>query len=130
MGVKRSSGTARLEEMLVLEWRRYAGRRVRPVERVASGTCYLEPRPCPFEARPDFETRFTQDCVHCARLQGAIERSGTAGASPRFPRPRMKKGATAPPRSSSARSRSSTPRRIRTAPLASSWPRSPGRTAR
>ena len=78
MGVKRSSGTARLEEMLILEWRRYAGRRVRPVERVASGTCYLEPRPCPFEARPDFETRFTQDCVHCARLQGAIDRSGTA----------------------------------------------------
>lgn len=78
MGVKRSSGTARLEETLILEWRRYAGRRVRPVERVASGTCYLEPRPCPFEARPDFETRFTQDCVHCARLQGAVERSGTA----------------------------------------------------
>jgi GAF domain-containing protein len=79
MGVKRSPGTARLEEMLILEWRRYAGRRVRPVERVASGTCYLEPRPCPFDTRPDFETRFTQDCVHCARLQGAVERSGTAG---------------------------------------------------
>jgi signal transduction histidine kinase len=78
MGVKRSPGTARLEEQLVIEWRRYAGRRVRPVEKVASGVCYLESRPCPFEARPDFETRFTQDCVHCARLQGAIERSGTA----------------------------------------------------
>ena len=78
MGVKRSPGNARLEEQIVLEWRRYAERRVRSADRVASGTCFLESRPCPFEARPDFETRFTQDCVHCARLQTAVERSGTA----------------------------------------------------
>ncbi|HEU5311594.1 MAG TPA: hypothetical protein VFV24_09100, partial [Candidatus Eisenbacteria bacterium] len=78
MGVKRSPATARLEEQIIQEWRRYAERRVRSADRVAAGVCFLESRPCPFEARPDFETRFAQDCVHCARLQGAIERSGTA----------------------------------------------------
>jgi signal transduction histidine kinase len=78
MGVKRSSGTARWEEQLVLEWKRYAARRTRSADRVAAGVCFLEARPCPFETRPDFETRFTHDCVHCARMHGAIERSATA----------------------------------------------------
>ena len=50
MGVKRSSGSARVEEQLVLEWKCYAARRARSADRVAAGACYLEPRPCPFEA--------------------------------------------------------------------------------
>jgi signal transduction histidine kinase len=78
MGVKRSSGAARVEEQVVLEWKRYAARRARSADKVAAGACYLEPRPCPFEARPDFETRFVQDCVHCARLHDAAERTGVA----------------------------------------------------
>ena len=78
MGVKRSSGAARVEEQIVLEWKRYAARRARSADKVAAGTCFLESRPCPFEARPDFETRFVQDCVHCARLHGAAERTGVA----------------------------------------------------
>ena len=78
MGVKRSSGAARVEEQIVLEWKRYAARRARSADKVAAGTCFLESRPCPFEARPDFETRFVQDCVHCSRLHGAAERTGVA----------------------------------------------------
>ena len=83
MGMKRSSGTARLEEQIVLAWKRYAARRIGAPEAAAEGVCYLEPRPCPFEPRPDFESRFTKDCVHCARLQGAVERVGgiPAGSS-------------------------------------------------
>src|SRR2546426_8572720 len=89
MGMKRTSGTARLEEQLLLAWKRYAARRTGAPERVAEGTCYLEPRPCPFEPRPDFESRFTKDCVHCARLQGAVERvgnlpAGSSGVLPTF----------------------------------------------
>jgi signal transduction histidine kinase len=76
MGIRRTSGTARLEEQLVLAWKRYAARRVGDADRAAQGACYLESRPCPFEARPDFESRFTKDCVHCARMQGAVERCG------------------------------------------------------
>ncbi|MBI4364164.1 MAG: GAF domain-containing protein [Candidatus Latescibacteria bacterium] len=87
MGAKRASGTARLEEMIVLEWKRYADRKAYGADRVAQGACYVEPRPCPFEAREDFESRFTQDCVHCARIQGAVERvqpapPGSAGVMP------------------------------------------------
>lgn len=87
MGMKRSSGTARLEEQLILAWKRYAARRTGSAEGAASGACYLEPRPCPFEPRADFESRFTKDCVHCARLQGAAERvgrvpSGSSGVLP------------------------------------------------
>jgi signal transduction histidine kinase len=87
MGVRRPAGTARIEEQIVLEWKRYAGRKAGSPERVAEGACYLDPRACPFEARPDFETRFTKDCVHCARLQGAVTRiapapAGTSGAIP------------------------------------------------
>jgi signal transduction histidine kinase/GAF domain-containing protein len=80
MGMKRSSGTARLEEQIVLAWKRYAARRIGDPEGAAAGACYLEPRPCPFEPRPDFEGRFTKDCVHCARLQGAVERIGSVPA--------------------------------------------------
>jgi signal transduction histidine kinase len=79
MGMKRSSGTARLEEQLILAWKRYATRRT-GASGAADGACYLEPRPCPFEPRPDFETRFTKDCVHCARLQGAVEQAGRVPA--------------------------------------------------
>ncbi len=87
MGTKRSSGTARLEEQLILAWKRFAARRVGSADRVAEGVCYLEPRPCPFEPRDDFESRFAKDCVHCARLQGAVERTGVAlaGASGALP---------------------------------------------
>lgn len=90
MGVKRSSGSARVEEQLVLEWKRYAARRARSADKVAAGACFLESRPCPFEARTDFETRFVQDCVHCARLHDAAERTGVAspgasGVAPTLP---------------------------------------------
>lgn len=74
MGVRRPAGTARIEEQVVLEWKRYAGRKAGTVERVVEGSCYLDPEPCPFEARPDFETRFVKDCASCARLTGAMER--------------------------------------------------------
>ena len=77
MGIKRSSGTGRWEEMLVREWKRYAHARTESESAVAEGACFIEARPCPFETRPDFETRFTKDCVHCARLQSAAERAGT-----------------------------------------------------
>ena len=82
MGVKRSTGAGRIEEQLVLEWKRYAARRTHSADRVASGACYLEPRPCPFESRPDFETRFAQDCVHCPRLHDAAARTGLAPSGP------------------------------------------------
>src|SRR5262245_30228506 len=74
MGAKRPTSTARLEEQLVAEWKRYAERKAGSAAAVAGGACYLESRPCPFENRPDFETRFTHDCVHCARLQTMVER--------------------------------------------------------
>ncbi len=74
MGAKRASGTARLEDLMLLAWKRYADRKAQGANRVAQGACYMESRPCPFEARADFETRFSQDCVHCARVQGAVER--------------------------------------------------------
>ena len=87
MSAKRTSGTARLEDQIVLEWKRYAEQRSGGMDAVALGACYLEPRPCPFESRPEFETRFIQDCIHCARLQTAVERiapqpPGAAGVLP------------------------------------------------
>lgn len=90
MGSKRGSGTAQVEGRIVQEWKRYAARQAGDAQRVASGACYLETRPCAFEARPDFESRFLQDCVHCARLQAAIERhapapAGSSGALPTLP---------------------------------------------
>ncbi|HEX7079028.1 MAG TPA: ATP-binding protein [Candidatus Eisenbacteria bacterium] len=87
MGVRKTAGSAMADAQIVGGWKRYAARKVGTPEAVAEGACYLEPRPCPFEARPDFESRFKEDCVHCARLQGAVERvapagSGAAGAIP------------------------------------------------
>ena len=83
MRAKRASGTARVEEQIVLEWKRYAARNLGGEDRVVLGACYLDARPCPFEARPDFESRFLSDCVHCARLQGGVEQVAPvpAGAS-------------------------------------------------
>ncbi len=75
MGAKRA-GPVRVEEQIVIAWKRYAERKAQGLERIAEGACYMEPRPCPFEARPDFETRFATDCVHCSRLQGAAEEIG------------------------------------------------------
>ena len=68
MGVRRPAGTARIEEQIVLEWKRYAGRKAGTDQRVAEGACYLDPEPCPFEPRSDFETRFVKDCASCVRL--------------------------------------------------------------
>ncbi|HEY7728355.1 MAG TPA: hypothetical protein VID50_07855, partial [Candidatus Eisenbacteria bacterium] len=78
MPQKRASARAQLEERVLAEWKHYAGRQVGGADRVAAGACFLSPRPCPFEARPSFEARFAQDCVHCARLQGAVERHAPA----------------------------------------------------
>jgi signal transduction histidine kinase len=54
---------------------------------VATGACHLDPRPCPFEPRPDFEARFRGDCVHCSRLQERIAAhapvpAGSSGIAP------------------------------------------------
>ncbi|HEY2924675.1 MAG TPA: ATP-binding protein [Candidatus Eisenbacteria bacterium] len=73
MSSKRASGSARVEEQIVVAWKRYAERKAQGLNRIVEGACYLESRRCPFDARPDFETRFAQDCVHCSRLQGAAE---------------------------------------------------------
>ncbi len=75
MGAKRA-GSARVEEEIVVAWKRYAERKAQGLERIAEGACYMEPRPCPFEARGDFETRFATDCVHCSRIQSAAEDLG------------------------------------------------------
>ncbi len=90
MAAKRGPGAAQVEERIIQEWKRYAARQAGDAQRVASGACYLEARPCAFEPRPDFETRFLQDCVHCARLQAAIERhapapAGSSGVLPTLP---------------------------------------------
>src|SRR5258705_6132413 len=86
MGTKRA-GSARIEEQIVVAWKRYAERKAQGLHRIAEGACYMEPRPCPFEPRPDFESRFTQDCVHCSRLQSAADElkpvpEGSAGIAP------------------------------------------------
>jgi signal transduction histidine kinase len=83
MAQKRASARAQVEERILALWKHYAGRQVGGADRVAAGSCYLGSRPCPFEARPTFEARFVEDCVHCARLQGAVERLAPAppGAS-------------------------------------------------
>jgi len=75
MGAKRA-GSARVEEQIIVAWKRYAERKAQGLSRIAEGACYMDVRPCPFEPRPDFETRFTTDCVHCPRLQGATEDLG------------------------------------------------------
>src|SRR5882672_4443196 len=73
MGEKRAPESARVEEQIVVAWKRYAERKAQGLQRITEGACYLDPRPCPFEPRPDFEGRFVQDCVHCARMQGQVE---------------------------------------------------------
>ena len=86
MGTKRA-GSARIEEQIVVAWKRYAERKAQGLHRIAEGACYMEARPCPFEPRPDFESRFTQDCVHCSRLQSAADElkpslEGSPGIAP------------------------------------------------
>ncbi|HYR51797.1 MAG TPA: GAF domain-containing protein [Candidatus Dormibacteraeota bacterium] len=73
MGEKRAPESARVEEQIVVAWKQYAERKAQGLQRITEGACYLDPRPCPFEPRPDFEGRFVQDCVHCARMQGQVE---------------------------------------------------------
>lgn len=80
MAPRRASVRAQVEDRIVAQWKRYAGRQVGGAERVACGACFLSSRPCPFDARGTFEERFLQDCVHCARLQGAVERLAPAPA--------------------------------------------------
>jgi signal transduction histidine kinase len=82
MGSKRAPGSARVEEQVVVAWKRYADRKAQGLNRVLDGACYLESRPCPFDARPDFDTRFAQDCVHCSRVQEAAERRGALPEGP------------------------------------------------
>lgn len=89
MGIRKASGVARLEEQVVLSWKRYVARRIGDADRAAQGTCYLESRPCPFETRPDFESRFAKDCVHCARMQGAVERIGATPQGAASPLPTL-----------------------------------------
>src|SRR5438874_3783348 len=73
MGEKRAPESARVEEQIVVAWKQYADRKAQGLQRISEGACYLDPRPCPFEPRPDFEGRFVQDCVHCARMQEQVE---------------------------------------------------------
>ena len=49
MGAK-GAGFTRIEEQVVLAWKRYAERRAQGLHRIAQGACYLEPRPCPFDS--------------------------------------------------------------------------------
>jgi signal transduction histidine kinase len=87
MGSKRT-GSARIEEQVVVAWKRYAERKAQGLHRIAEGACYLESRPCPFEPRADFESRFAQDCIHCPRIQesDALRAAeGTPGVVPTLP---------------------------------------------
>jgi signal transduction histidine kinase len=87
MGAKRA-GSTRIEEQLVVAWKRYAERKAQGLHRIAEGACYLESRPCPFEPRVDFETRFGQDCIHCPRIQESEAlraAEGTPGVVPTLP---------------------------------------------
>jgi len=79
MGAKRA-GSARIEEQVVVAWKRYAERKAQGLHRIAEGACYLEPRPCPFEPRADFESRFAQDCIHCPRIQESEALRAAEGA--------------------------------------------------
>jgi signal transduction histidine kinase len=87
MGVSRPAKGGTVELVLLQSWKRYAARRCGSADAVAAGKCYLEPRPCPFEARPDFEARFRGDCVHCARMQELVAAKapapeGSSGIAP------------------------------------------------
>jgi signal transduction histidine kinase len=87
MGAKRA-GSTRIEDQLVVAWKRYAERKAQGLHRIAEGACYLESRPCPFEPRVDFETRFGQDCIHCPRIQESEAlraAEGTPGVVPTLP---------------------------------------------
>ncbi|MEK7348104.1 MAG: ATP-binding protein [Candidatus Eisenbacteria bacterium] len=87
MGVSRPAKNASIEATLLESWKRFAVRRCGSAEAVAAGSCYLDPRPCPFEARADFEARFRADCVHCARMQERVAAhapapEGSSGIAP------------------------------------------------
>lgn len=72
MGVSRPAKNAPIEATLLESWKRFAARRCGSGEAVAAGACFLDPRPCPFEARADFDARFRTDCVHCGRMQERV----------------------------------------------------------
>ena len=87
MGVSKPAKTASLELTVLQSWKRFAARRCGSADAVASGACYLDPRPCPFEARADFEARFRSDCVLCARMQESVAAhapvpEGSSGIAP------------------------------------------------
>jgi signal transduction histidine kinase/GAF domain-containing protein len=87
MGVSRPAKGGVLEATLLESWKRFAVRRCGSVELVAKGACFLDPRPCPFEARVDFEARFRTDCIHCSRLQERVAAhapvpEGSSGIAP------------------------------------------------
>jgi signal transduction histidine kinase len=87
MGVSRQTKSAVVELAVLEAWKRLAARRCGSPEAVAEGACYLDPRPCSFEKRPDFEARFRGDCVHCPRLHERVAvhapvPSGSSGIAP------------------------------------------------
>lgn len=87
MGVSRQAKNAVVETTVLESWKRFAARRCGTAAAVAAGACYVDPRPCPFEPRPDFEARFRGDCVHCSRIQERIAAhapvpAGSAGVAP------------------------------------------------
>jgi signal transduction histidine kinase len=87
MGVSRPAKNVSIEVTLLQSWKRFAVRRCGSAESVAAGACYLDPRPCPFEKRPDFEARFRSDCVHCGRMQERVAAhapapEGSSGIAP------------------------------------------------
>jgi len=87
MGVSRPAKSGLIELTLLESWKRFAARRCGSVELVAQGACFLDPRPCPFEARVDFEARFRTDCIHCSRLQERVAAhapvpEGSSGIAP------------------------------------------------
>ncbi|HET9951033.1 MAG TPA: ATP-binding protein [Candidatus Eisenbacteria bacterium] len=87
MGVSKPAKGGSIEATLLESWKRFAAQRCGSVELVAKGVCYLDPRPCPFEARADFEARFRSDCIHCSRLQERVAAhapvpEGSSGIAP------------------------------------------------
>src|SRR5258705_2423415 len=91
MGAKRRTGTKsgaeHTDALIVSEWKRFVERKLGSAARVVEGRCFLEAPPCPFESRATFESRFSRDCIRCARMRAAIEQTGVpspegAGAIP------------------------------------------------
>lgn len=91
MGAKRRTGAKggaeQTDALIVSEWKRFAERKLGSAARVVEGRCFLEAPPCPFEPRATFESRFSRDCLNCARMRAAIEQTGVpspegAGAIP------------------------------------------------